>query len=183
MPCPSGSRPWALAFALIVLAGCAGAVSTQRVAMTSGGTVPLLRTDGGPGPIAVVRLGTPFAGAEARTDAVIAAAFEGARPIYRFDFEVMPREAGASAYFVLAFAPPGARPSGAGLCRGEGSLGAERRSDGLEVLGVGCLGARRVAEARGRAGPLTGPDDPAFRQLIRQLARALVDERAATGDD
>lgn len=186
MPLPVPARRCrVLALAAVLgLTACAGAVSTQRISMTSAGTVALLRTDAGPGPVDIARLGTPFPGAEARTDAVIADAFSNARPIYNFDFAVIPRDAAEGAYVVLAFAPPGARPSGAGLCRGETPSPDNGAAPGAaDVLGAVCLGARRVAEARGQAAGFAGPDDPGFRDLMRQLARALVDERKITGDN
>lgn len=177
-----GERAFAMRFkalpallALGALGACDQAPTSQRTYLHPNGTEWLFRATV-ERPIPVERHGSPFPGADAALDAYLADAFAAARPALRFRYGVArPTDEAdpADPRVVLAFQSAEDGRSGIALCRGE-RRGREAAGP-IHVLGVVCRDGRRFAEVRAFIDKEVSMDSEAFRRLIGQTARALID--------
>lgn len=124
--------------------------------------------------------GNPFGGGqpafgepafgEAVTDAM-----QGRHWGQRTHFTTAPGADARNLYKVVLLFDPPIDFTGLRLCRDDDATlaGVPRRGDGIAVFAAFCLGDKSLTGIRGSIPSATGPTDPAFRELIGDVTRAL----------
>jgi len=122
----------------------------------------------------VVVVGNPFGGDEAAFGRAVTDAMQGRHWGQRTNFTTTPGPDARVRYrVVLLFDPPVAF-NGARLCRRPDSALPTQSGGGDVVLFAGfCRGKKVLTQIRGRIAGATGPDDPAFRELVGQVTNGL----------
>ncbi len=166
---------------LLILAGAGSACSSSGVVLSPTSydgvyTPTVLNYAATSGGILVEVVGNPFDAPKAELERATTDAMTGSHFGPAVDFVTTKPEGFRSPYrIVLVFDPTqGYTPSK--LCRqtqyiepGTGEI--------VKAHAVLCAGERALTGVSGRAGELTGPDDPQFRQLISQITTNLLPPR------
>ena len=158
-----------------VLAACAAPITTPpQVNSYSPSLLSYVAKRGG---MRTEIYGNPFGADQAQVNqAVLRSLEEGSRgPHFPF-YDNPPADFKQTAYHVVvAFGSDG--PQGYRLCTGP-SGGAPTNDGGtVRVSAAFCSGEKVVTSVSGRVQNATGPEDPAFRSLMRQVALALFPSR------
>ena len=122
----------------------------------------------------VVITGNPFGGDHSAFEKAVTDAMQGQHWGQRTNFTTTPSADARTRYrVVLLFDPPRSLNS-ARLCRDVASaLPRESASEGIVLFAAFCRGKRLRTEIKGRISSATGPDDPAFRELVGQVTNGL----------
>jgi hypothetical protein len=118
-------------------------------------------------------VGDPFGGAPNFAEKVTDYLYGATRSV-PVKFALQPQGTGSAPYHVVMIfnAPAGATSDQA--CAQRVAPAAGRSPDAIHVLAAFCSGDLAMSEAGGRAAGVTGPDDPKFRSLVRQVAYGLI---------
>jgi len=132
----------------------------------------------------VVIVGNPFGGDTAAFESAVTRAMQGQHWGQRTNFTTAP---GDSAYIryraVLLFDPPRSL-NGVRLCRdAPADLPSEAAGDGIELYAAFCHGKRMRTQIKGRIAGASGPDDPAFRELVARVTNGLFPADRGTDRD
>ena len=163
-------------FAAFLLAGCTGGGGTiyhRTIESTSiGQAVDHLRG----AEVVLVVLGNPFGGDQATFEQAVADAIHGANPGTDATFIPTPADTaqGGRRIILILNGPIGS--NGRAMCGGLPQAGGGPESGGhIRALAAFCGGDDRpLSYASGGLRGASGPDDPAFRNFMRQLVHALL---------
>jgi len=173
LPSRHGARRLAAALiGLALLGGCDGVIVYEPIyaQMYSNGSFEYAARNG---VIKTEVVGDPFGGSPNFAERVADYLYGATRSV-PVKFALQPDGRGSAPYHVVMVfnAPAGATSDQA--CAQRVTPTAGRTSDTIQVLAAFCSGDLAVSEAGGRAGGITGPDDPKFRSLVRQVAYSLI---------
>ncbi|MBL8701376.1 MAG: hypothetical protein JNK67_23565 [Alphaproteobacteria bacterium] len=176
------NRPLSLAAAValtLALAACEEAPQSRLVDMRVPGTLGFAQFATTTGPMYVETNGTPFAGGIALDGAAFARQIAGAFAVPTLRFTTDKAAAPQSDHrLVWVFDPPEAFKLES-LCAGPVAGGVVRKADIVQVTAAFCHEAKLYAVARGSVRRPRSADDQAWQQLVQQIARHLISERAA----
>lgn len=132
----------------------------------------------------VVIVGNPFGGDAGAFEAAVTNAMQGRHWGQRTNFTTVP---GADAYIryrvVLVFDPPPTL-NGLRLCRDAPTvLPSESGGDGITLFAAYCRGKRLRTHIKGQIAGASGPNDPAFRELVGQVTNGLFPHGRGGGRD
>ncbi len=153
------------------LAACAaGPVDTPYVSTWDPYTVNYIAAKG---PVHTKVIGNPFEGSQEALERSVTSAMTGAnagQPL-RFSTQEDPKNVSPYRVVVLFGAEAGVGP--ARVCQAD--AGQIKQADGpVRVIAALCAGNMRENSVTARLAPTTaGPDDPAFRSVLRQMTRAI----------
>ena len=172
-----------LSFAfLLVLGGCAGAVST--VASTS----PLysfgefvLASDGRD-TIVVVR-GNPFEMDQKAFEKAVTDAMQGQNSGPRTNFTTGPTENAKKEFKVVILFNGSQTVLADNLCKAPEKYGSQKGAKGLHVTAAYCWEDESLTEVDGWAGAVAGVDSPVFASLLAQTTLELFPTRDEDDDD
>ncbi len=118
-------------------------------------------------------VGDPFGGSPNFAEKVADYLYGATRSV-PVKFALRPEGTGSAPYHVVMVfnGPAGATSDQA--CAQRVAPAAGQSSDAIYVLAAFCTGDLALSEAGGRASGITGPDDPKFRSLVRQVAYSLI---------
>jgi hypothetical protein len=122
----------------------------------------------------VVVIGDPFGGDRSTFERAVTDAMQGQHWGQRTNFTTTPGSDARTRYrVVLLFNPPRALNS-TRLCQEvAAALPSESADEGIILFAAFCRGKRLRTEIKGRISSATGPDDPAFRELVGQVTNGL----------
>ena len=157
--------------AAVTLAACAaGAVDTPYLSTWDPYTVNYIAAKG---PVYTKIVGNPFEGSQEALERSVTGAMTGSnagQPL-RFSTQEDPNNVSPYRLVVLFGAEKGFGP--ARLCEADAKQ-IEQADGPVRVIATLCAGDTRESSVTARLAPTAaGPDDPAFRSLVRQMARAL----------
>lgn len=135
-----------------------------------------LRYVAGKGSLHTQVVGNPFATPPEEVERAVTAAMYGAHagPRVRFSPEADPRN--PSPYRVVMVLNPAPGVAEGSVCTSAASADAAV-GEPLRVVAAFCAGSDRETSVSGRVDGATGPDDPAFGALIRQMTAQLFPPR------
>ena len=121
-------------------------------------------------------IGNPFEAPKTELDTAVTETLSQRSFGPQLDFFTEPPEGYRSAYHVVVLFNPAAEAAPAGLCRNPSQPQTTRPGE-VGVLAAFCSGDRRITSAGGSVAGASGPDDPAFRKLMGQVAALLFPSR------
>lgn len=122
----------------------------------------------------VVVVGNPFGGDRAGFEKAVTDAMQGQHWGQRTNFTTTPGPRARDRYRVVMLFNPPRSLSGTRLCREDPStLPRESAGDGIVLFAAFCRGKRSRTQIKGYVSGATGPDDPAFRELVGQVTNGL----------
>lgn len=122
----------------------------------------------------VVVVGNPFGGERAEFERAVTDAMQGRHWGQRTNFTTMPGPGARDRYRVVLLFDPPRSLNAARLCHDDpATLPSEAAGDGIVLFAAFCRGKRSRTEIKGYASGATGPDDPAFRELVGQVTNGL----------
>lgn len=132
----------------------------------------------------VVVVGNPFGSDQAAFGRAVTDAMQGRHWGQRTNFTTTPGPDARIRYRVVLLFDPPVTLSGARLCRRpDAALPTESADGKIELYGAFCRGKKSLTEIKGRIAGATGPDDPAFRELVGQVTNGLFSpDRGRNGD-
>lgn len=160
---------------LTLLAGCApGGVSLTHQDVSTGYSPGEFAYAGANRDLRVVIVGDPFGGDRAAFGSAVTDAMQGRHWGQPANFTTTPGDDARPLYRVLLLFDPPATLNRMRLCRDEDSaLPTGPAGDGVVLYGAFCRDDRSLTTIRGRIPEATGPDDPAFRELVGQVTNGL----------
>jgi len=119
-------------------------------------------------------VGNPFGGDQAAFEAAVTDAMQGRHWGQRTNFTTTPGEDARLTHRVVFLFDPLPSQNGSRLCRGEATdLRTERVAGEIALFGAFCREETARSRIRGHIAAATGPEDPAFRELVGQVTRSL----------
>ena len=167
---------------LLVLGGCAGAVST--VASTS----PLysygefVLASGGRDTIVVVR-GNPFGIDQKTFEKAVTDAMQGQNSGPRTNFTTGPTENAKTEFRVVILFNGSQTVLADNLCKAPEKYGSRDGAKGLHVTAAYCWEDESLTEVDGWAGAVAGTDSPVFASLLAQTTLELFPTKDEDDDD
>ena len=129
--------------------------------------------------------GNPFGGDKATLDRVVTETMYGSHfgPLVRF--VTQPPQGYRSPYRVVMLFNPAETTNASELCSGEPAPGAPTAGS-VKIAAAVCADGTHETSVWGKVGEVSGPDDPGFKALIRQMTTQLFphqdpDDRSAQG--
>lgn len=170
------ARWTAIAGAATLLAGCAGTATLPHHYVYDGYRTSYLGYSADRGGLLTEIVGNPFPAPKTAVDDAVTETFgqRGFGP--KLDFFTVPPEGYSSAYRVVVLFDPAEGAAPARLCRDPFQPQVQRPGK-VGVLAAFCSGDRRITSAGGSIDGAGGPDDPAFRKLMSQVAALLFPSR------
>jgi hypothetical protein len=119
-------------------------------------------------------IGNPFSSDQATFAAAVADHLQGVNPGPDIHFTPTPAATAREPYFVrLVFNGPSAS-NGTQLCKAAPDVAPSSAPSGaVRLIGAFCRGDQPMTYASARSGGITDVNDPAFRDLVRQVGRLL----------
>jgi hypothetical protein len=169
-----GIRYYLLAAAIAVAACAAGNVRLTQQDIAPSYSPGEFAYAGAGRDMHVVVIGNPFGGDHSAFERAVTDAMQGQHWGPRTNFTTTPGADARTRYrVVLLFDPPRSLNS-ARLCREVASaLPSESAGEGIVLFAAFCRGKRLRTEIKGHISSATGPDDPAFRELVGQVTNGL----------
>jgi len=164
------------ATAASLLAGCAGTATLPHHYVYDGYRTSYLSYSADRGGLLTEVVGNPFDAPKTAVDEAVTETFGQRSFGPKLDFFTVPPEGYSSAYHVVVLFNPATGAAPARLCR-DPFQAQEERPGKVGVLAAFCSGDRRVTSAGGSVSGASGPDDPAFRDLMSQVAALLFPSR------
>ena len=170
----------ATAGAAILIAGCAETATLPHHFVYDGYRTSYLNYAAGRGGLLTEVVGNPFQAPKTAVDDAVTETFgqRGFGP--KLDFFTVPPEGYSSAYRVVVLFDPADGVAPSRLCRDPFQPQVQRpveRPGKVGVVAAFCQNDRRITPAGGSIDGAGGPDDPAFRKLMSQVAALLFPSR------
>lgn len=164
---------------LLILAGAGSACSFNGVILSPTNfyvtyTPSVVNSAAASGGMLVEVVGNPFDVAKADLERVITSDMKGAHFGPPVSFVTTKPEGFTSPYRIVMVFDDTRGYTEAKLCKEGTSIEPGTGGDYVRVYAALCAGTQPLTGVNGRVGEVTGPDDPKFRQLIRQITTNLL---------
>ena len=125
-------------------------------------------------------IGNPFDVPMAETERAVIAAMKGEDKGMDSNFTTTPRNAYKNNHIIMLLNPPG-RHGGRGGCDVSRSHSGKSASGDLVLAALFCDGDRLVYGVAASRAALNSPQDPAFRQFVKEIMDFFVPQHSMTG--
>ncbi|MEM7168867.1 MAG: hypothetical protein AAF530_01760 [Pseudomonadota bacterium] len=165
----------------LIMAGCAGQVVSNQGIISDNYDPKTLGYAATRGGVFVDIQGDPFPGAEAQSNQVITESLGRAHFGPKVDFFTEKPADYRSPYRIAMVFGPAKNTNGDRLCRGD-DIPLSIEPGETTVLAAFCNGEKRLTSTRAWVTQPSGPTDPAFDNLIRQVGVQLLPPRRQPKD-